>query len=215
MTESRLKSLAFATVLAIVLIVIVRSQLGDETFVCDTGECTLGSGSRWLATGAAFSLPFLATAGFRWSGMLERNDRLDPVAKWSVPDAEQILEVLAVLGAGFLAYRLALGGPSIELDEVGRINQWANDVRNFRLEDGAPSTDLVPSRLTWFLIGSIFMLPFAFSFGSVVGREFFGYRRRKAQAAANGTYEHHIDLDEGPDIDLDLDTDDREILELD
>ena len=207
-----MKSLAFASVLTIVLIVVVRSQLGGETFVCETGECTLGSGSRWLATGAVFSLAFLATAGFRWSAMLERNDRLDPLAKWSVPDAEQILEVVSVFIAGFLAYRLALGGPSIELDEVGRINQWANALRNFRLEDGAPSTDLVPSRLTWFLIGSILMLPFGFSFGSVIGREFFGYRRRKAQAAEGGAYEHHIDLDEGPDIDLD--TDDREILEL-
>lgn len=56
--------------------------------------------------------------------------------------------------------------------------------------------------------------PLAKRFGSVVGREFFGYRRRNAQAAANeGAYEHHIDLDEGPDIDLD--EPEREMLELD
>ncbi len=171
--------------MAAVLTIVVRSQFGEETFLCDGSRCELGSGTRWLLTGVALFGSFIATAGFRWSSMLERRGSLDPSAKWAVPDAEQILEVLSVIGAGLVTYWLVLNGPSIESVEVRQVNQWANDLRNFRLEENTASTVLVPSRRTWFLIGGVLSLPFAFSFGAMVGREFFGRRRRKATIAAH------------------------------
>lgn len=185
-----------------VLTFFVRRIFGDETFICDGSECTLGSGPRWLLTGVAFFGPFLAVAGFRWSEMLERRGRLAPEAKWQIPDAEQILEIVTVILAGLLTYWLVLNGPSTELVEGGRLNGWANDVRNFRREEGTPETELVPSRLTWFIIGGLLSVPFLFSFGSMIGREWFGRRRRKGHS-----------LDDEDDFDS-TDDDEGEIFEL-
>lgn len=181
---------------SLALTLLVRSRFGEETFLCDGSTCVLGSGTRWLLTGVAVLGTFIGTAGFRWSSMLERRGSLDPLAKWPVPDAEQILEILSVIGAGVATYWLLLNGPSIESVDVRQVNEWANDVRNFRLEENTASTNLVPSRQTWFLIGGVLSLPFAFSFGAMVGREFFGRRRRKAMKAANAQARADFDAHE-------------------
>ncbi len=162
------------------LTIVVRSQFGEETFLCNGSACVLGSGTRWLFTGVAIASAFVGTAGYRWSARLERRGRLDPTTKWAVPDAQEIVEVLFVILAALATYWLVLNGPSIERLEVRQVNQWANDLRNFRLEENTVATDLVPTSRTWFVVGAILATPFAFSFGAMIGREFFGWRRRKA-----------------------------------
>ena len=192
-----------------VLTFVIRSRFGDEVFVCDGERCSLGSGTKWLATGLSLIVPFLAALGFEWSRMLERRNMLDPTTKWAVPDAEQIFEGLAVLIAGLFTYWLVLNGPASEGVEVRQVNAWANDLRNFRLEDGEPSTTLVPARTTWFVIGAALAVPFFFSFGSMIGREVFGRQRRKAMRGES------IDDNEfGDESDLDLDLDEDSLGEL-
>ena len=39
----------------------------------------------------------------------------------------------------------------------------------------------VPSRLTWFTVGAVLGAPLMFSFGNMVGREWYGRKRRQAQ----------------------------------
>lgn len=182
LTTTHLKSLGFATVLSVALTVVVRSQFGVETFQCEGSTCELGSGTRWVLTGLVIVGSFIIAGGFLWSARLEARGNLDPLANWTIPDAQQIVEVVFVIGAGLATYWLALNGPSIEGEDVRQVNQWANDLRNFRSESAA-TTNLVPARLTWFIIGGALATPFAFSFGTMVGREFYGRRRRKASAA--------------------------------
>ena len=102
----------------------------------------------------------------------------------AIPDGEQILEVLSVLAAGLFTYWFIRNGPVIEparpLD-IGRPNTWALDIRNFRLEDGERALTEVPTTRSWFLMGAVLGAPFAISFGSMLGREFYGWRRRRAQ----------------------------------
>lgn len=230
MSTSRLKSLAFATIAAVVLTIVVRSQFGEESFFCDGSVCELGSGTRWLLTGLVVVGTFIGTAGFRWSAMLERRGSLDPAAKWAIPDAEQIIEVATVIGAGLASYWLLLNGPSIEADDVRQVNQWANDLRNFRREENTAPTDLVPTSFTWFVVGGVLSLPFAFSFGSMIGREFFGRRRRKLQRSTAAPTETEpfvagapmlgraaIDVDdhEFPQADADLNEFDLDNFDLD
>lgn len=178
---------AIAVLASLILTLQVHGRTGDETFICeDVGECALGSGWSWLLTGAALTGPFLALLGAAWERRQHYRDRLGPFAHRAIPDGQQIGEVLGVLGAGLLSYWLIRNGPSIEpatpLD-IGRVNNWALDVRNFRLEDGAPEVTTVPSRFSWFLIGAVLFAPFGLSLGTMLGREFYGRRRRKAQRA--------------------------------
>ncbi len=180
---------AIAVLASLVLTWQVHGRTGDETFLCaDVSECALGSGWSWMLTGATLTGPFLALAGAAWERRQHYLDRLGPFAHRAIPDGQQIGEVLGVLVAGLLSYWLVRNGPSIEpatpLD-IGRLNRWALDVRNFRLEDGATQITTVPSRLSWFLVGGVFFAPFALSFGTMLGREFYGRRRRKAQQAVD------------------------------
>ncbi len=224
------KYFGFGFVVSLLLTIFVRSRFGEEVFVCDGSDCAGSSGTKSLLTGLAFIGPLVAAAGFTWSSMLHQRGRLVPTAKWAVPDFEQIFEVLGVLAAGLASYWLILNGPSIEAVEVRQVNQWANDLRNFRAEEGTPTTDLVPSTVTWFVIGAVLSAPFWLSFGAMLGRETIGRRNRKEAAVAalavpprqsggsftlepgelkelsratDETAEHAIDLDEpGYHIDL-------------
>ena len=128
---------AFTAIVAAVLTWQVHSRLGDETFQCpDVGECTLGSGLSWLLTGAAVPGAILAVLGAAWSRRLHNRNKLGPFVRSYIPDGEQILEVLGVLGAGLFTYWFVRNGPSIEpalpLD-IGRPNTWAIDVQNLSL----------------------------------------------------------------------------------
>jgi len=193
---------------ALVLTWQAHARTGDETFVCtDVGECALGSGWSWLLTGAALAGPFIALLGAAWERRQHYRNRLGPFAHRAIPDGQQIGEVLGVLGAGLLTYWLVRNGPSIEpatpLD-IGRANSWALDVRNFRLEDGANEVTSVPNRRSWFLIGAVLFAPFAMSFGTMLGREFYGRRRRKAQKAQDSSVDLRESNDDGDEVELDL-----------
>ena len=180
---------ALAALSALLLTWQVHSRTGDETFQCiDVGDCSLGSGLSWLLTGVTITGSVLALVGAAWSRRLHNKNKLGPFAHSHIPDGEQILEILAVLGAGLFTYWFVRNGPSIEPAlpiDIGRPNTWALDVRNVRLADGAAEVTSVPSRLSWFIVGSVLGAPFALSFGSMISREFYGLRRRKAQRAAD------------------------------
>lgn len=170
----------------------LHSRAGNETFKCDGGDvCELGSGLSWLSTGPALIGPFIALLGFSWSRRLHRRARLGPFSYRAIPDSEQMLEVCAVLGAGLLTYWLLANGSMIESVDVGRPNTWLLDVQDITSDE--PIDDLVPTRSTWFAIGVVLSAPFAFSFGSMLGREWYGRRRRSAQ---------NLDADTSEVIDL-------------
>lgn len=190
---------AIAALSALILTWQVHARTGDETFICqDVGSCSLGSGGSWLLTGVTLTGPFIAALGVAWSRRHHNNARLGPFAYRAVPDGEQIFEILAVLGAGLFTYWFVRNGPSIEPAEpldIGRVNGWALDIRNLRLEDGAAEVTSVPSRLAWFIIGTALGAPFAMSFGTMAGREFYGFRRRRAQRNADDSVELEDDAD--------------------
>jgi len=177
----------------------VRGRYGDETFICDTGaQCDLGSGLTWLLTGITSIGPFIALAGFMWSRRLHHKERLGPFSSRAIPDGEQILEVLMVIGAIGASYWLMLNGPAIEPVTIGRPNTWAEWLREFRAPDQLTAADQakldeVPSRRTWFLIGTLLGAPLMLSLGTMLGREWYGRKRRKAQREA-GEHDDHIDL---------------------
>ena len=98
-----------------------------------------------------------------------------------------------MLGAGLITYWLLLNGPSIEAVEVRQVNQLATSLREFRLEAGEPVTNLVPSRLTWFVIGAVLSGPFWFSFGSMIGRELYG--RRYSTLDSSSQQPAHVEED--------------------
>ncbi len=209
MSSPKSKTFIIAAVIAVVLTIFMRSRFGDEVLLCEGQPCDLGSGTKWLATGLSLIGPFFAAAGFEWARLLENRNMLDPRAKWAVPDAEQILEGLAVLLAGLFTYWLILNGPANEGVDVRQVSAWANDLRNFRLEEGLPETNLVPARTTWFVIGAALAVPFFFSFGSMLGREVFGRQRNTAMAgesiADDGEADDDSDgsgPDDGPDLEL-------------
>jgi hypothetical protein len=154
------------------------TRAGNETFICDSGLCELGSGLSWLLSGAMLTGPFVALLGVLWSRWLHQNDKLGPFSFQAVPDGEQIAEVLAVLGAGLASYWIATRGPTIEAVEVSAPNSWVSG----RLDESGK--DLVPTRTAWFLIGAVLFAPFAFSFGSMAGREWYGRIRRRSFDAA-------------------------------
>jgi len=224
------KALPLALIAAFFATRRVRGRFGDETFLCDTGsQCDLGSGMTWLLSGVTILGPFIAVAGFMWTRRLHHSNRLGPFSHRYIPDGEQILEVLAVLAAAAISYRLILGGPSIEwvspsgdLTLATRPNQFAQWLREFRAPDilDADARDKlgkVPSRRTWFLIGTIFGGPFMFGLGSMLGREWYGRKRRKAQredgVAGDDDASDQIDFTERsetgrstPDLDLTAET---------
>ncbi len=182
-------SSVIAVVAAVLLTWQVGMRTGEETFVCpDIGDCVQGSGWASLLRGVTITGPFIALLGAAWSRRLHNNGRLGPFSYRAIPDGEQILEVLTVLLAGLFTYWFVRNGPSIEparpLD-IGAPNTWALDIRNVRQPDGTPEITDVPSGLSWFIIGAVLFAPFAGSFGAMLGREFYGRRRRKAQREAD------------------------------
>ena len=178
-------SAVIAIIAAVLLTWQVGARTGEETFLCpDLGECVLASGLASALTGMAITGPFIALLGAAWSRRLHNNGRLGPFSYRAIPDSEQIVEVLTVLLAGLFTYWFVRNGPSIELArpvDIGAPNTWALDIRNVRRPAGTPEVNSVPSRLSWFIIGSVLFAPFAGSFGAMLGREFYGRRRRKAQ----------------------------------
>jgi len=178
-------STAIAVFAALILLWQVRSRTGTETFVCtDVGDCELGSGWRSLFSAIAITGPFIALLGAAWSRRLHNDGRLGPFSYRTIPDGEQILEVCAVLLAGLFTYWFIRNGPSIEParpEDISDPNTWARNIRNLRQPDGTPEITTVPSRLNWYLIGLMLGAPFAASFGAMLGREFYGRRRRIAQ----------------------------------
>ena len=203
-------SAALAVIAALILTWQVRSRTGEETFECpDVGECVLGSGWNSLLTGMAITGPFIALLGAAWSRRLHNNGRLGPFSYRAIPDSEQIVEVLTVLLAGLFTYWFIRNGPSIEparpLD-IGAPNTWALDIRNVRQPDGTAEITSVPSRLNWFIVGTVLFAPFAGSFGAMAGREFFGRRRRKAQRHLDEGTEENAELvgDVGDETLIDL-----------
>ncbi len=217
------KTLPISIIVAFIATRWVHGRYFDETFVCDTGErCDLGSSMSWLLTGISAVGPFIALAGFFWSRHLHHQNRLGPFSSRAIPDTEQILEVLFVIGAMLATYWLMLNGPSIEFVEPtrdltldDRPNQLAQWLRDFRAPDildadAREKLEQVPSRRTWFLIGIILGGPFAYSLGTMLGREWYGRKRRKAQEEAGDAGDDasdQIDLTglggrSTPDIDL-------------
>ncbi len=165
MLSKRPQLFAIATAVAIILTFIVRSRFENE--------------AQTLLTGAALFGPIIIAAGMTWTDELAKRDKAGPHSKWAVPDFEQILEGVAVLGAGLLTYWLLQNGPSTDGELTG-LNALANDIRNFRREDGTPVSNLVPNGTTWFVIGVILSGPFFFSFGSMLGREILSRADRRS-----------------------------------
>ncbi len=191
------KALPIAVIVSFVATRRVRGRFEDETFVCDTGaECELGSSLEWLLTGITSIGPFIAVLGFMWSRRLHHQDRLGPFSYRAIPDVEQILEVLGVLAAAGATYWLMLNGPSIGLVSTTgdqaiewlptRAAEWLREFRAPDVMDAEAREKLtrVPSRRTWFFSGLLLGAPFMFSLGSMLGREWYGRKRRKAQREA-------------------------------
>ena len=187
-----IKTLPIAFFSALVATRLVHGRAGDESFVCDGTACELGSGTSWLFTGVALLGPFIALGGFFWARYLHQTERLGPFNHRAIPDGEEIVEVLWVLGAALVSYWLILNGPSIEPVRVGGVNEWAARLREFRLADEATRDQVanamrVPSRFSWFLVGVVLGSPFMFSLGSMLGREWYGSRRLRAEQAEAAT----------------------------
>lgn len=173
MLSNRTQLFSVAAAVAIVLTLVVRLQVDQE--------------ARALLTGATFTGPFFAAAGVSWSDELGKRGLVGPRAKFTVPDFEQIFEGLAVLLAGLVSYWLLLNGPSHNPGELTGLNSLANDLRNFRREDGTSITNLAPTGFTWFVIGIILSAPFWFSFGSMAGRELIMRDQRQSGAPERGS----------------------------
>lgn len=180
-----LRALPVALIVGLLLTWMVHRRAGDEQLICATGEiCSLGSGGSWLLTGVALPGALVALAGFAWSRHLHRRDRLGPFSRRAIPDGEQILEVISVLAAGWFSWWLIRNGGSIEaadIDELARPNSWLIEARDIRSDE--PIDRFIPDRSTWFLVGAVLAAPFAFSLGSMIGREWYGRIRRSAQDA--------------------------------
>lgn len=170
-----------AVIAALILHSIVTSRTGTETFQCVSGVCELDSGFRSLLRGMAIVGPGITALGFAWSRWQHQRNTLGPFADRWIPDGEQIFEVLATLAAGLFTYWYIRNGPAVEAVDVGAPNSWARSIRNFNQPEGTPPADLVPTVRSWFLIGAALVTPFAMSFGSMLGREFYGLVRRRSQ----------------------------------
>ena len=188
-----LKTLPVAAVVAFITTRLVRGWTGSETFLCGETDCVFDSGSAWLPTGATVIGPFIAVLGFMFTRRLHYRDRLGPFSHRAIPDSEQILEVLGVLGAGALTYWVLHNGPMTDAVDIGSLSSLAADILG---ENDVPSP-FVPSRRTWFAIGAILGAPFAFSLGSMLGREWYGRKRRQAEGRLATTEPAGDDLAEG------------------
>jgi hypothetical protein len=189
------KTLPIAAVIALITTLLVRGWAEANTFLCDESRCAFDAASTWLPSGVTIVSPFIAVLGFMFARRLHYRDRLGPFSHRAIPDSEQILEVLSVLGAGALSYWVLRNGPTIEAVDIGRINVLAADILG---ENDVPSL-LVPDGRSWFAVGAILSAPFAFSLGSMLGREWYGRKRRKAQDQL-ATTDHSDGDGEGDDF---------------
>ena len=162
---------------ALMMTWVVHRRGGDEVFLCEGSRCALGSGASWFFTGMTFIGAWFVFAGALWTQRAERRGYRGPHGRRLIPDSEEIIEVLWVLAAAYLSYRILKGGPSIEAIDVRRPNTWLLDSRGFG-DNGEP---LVPSRRAWFFAGALLSSPFAFSFGGALAREWYAYQDRKSE----------------------------------
>ena len=162
---------AAALIATVVLVALVHSRAGDELAVCEGEPCPLGSGASWIWTGAAVAAPACVWAGLAWTRRLHRRNDLGPFAHRAIPDVEEIAEILMVVIAIGISYLLIRNGPAVPIVEATWPNSWLTE----RLGREGRYW-LVPSRSTWFLVGSLMAAPLAFSFGTAIGREWFGRR---------------------------------------
>ena len=161
-------------VLAIVLVVaIVHARGGNERAICGSDPCEVGSSLSWLATGAAVTAPPLAWAGVAWARRLHDREDLGPFAKRSIPDIEEMAELAWFVLSVVLVYLVIRNGPTIPIIDPSWPNTWLDGRLGTEL-----GRDLVPSRLSWFLVGSLLTSPAAFSAGTAAGREWYGRRGR-------------------------------------
>jgi len=174
-------ALVITLVTALVLRSIVGSRTGTETFMCESGVCTMDSALASALNGVTLLGPFIVLLGFVWSRRQHKKGRLGPFANRTIQDGEEIFEVFLVLAAGIFTYWYIRNGPSIEAVDIGAPNTWAQSIKDFRREDGVPATDLVPTGRAWFIIGTALVSPFALAFGTLLGREFYGIFRRRDQ----------------------------------
>lgn len=160
----------------------VHERMGDETVRCPDApqtECTVGSGASWILTGIAITAPLLVHLGWRWSARLYRQRKLDPLRRMIIPDYEEILEIVAFVLAVAASVWIVRNGPQFALVDGGFPNSWFGRSLGTR-HAGIP---LVPTRGAWFVVGALVSAPFTFSLGAALGREWFGHKRRQAEAA--------------------------------
>lgn len=166
-----------AVVTGVVLALLVHIWGGDEVALCDGAartSCPIGSGASWTWTSALLFAPLFALGGFLWTDQLHRTNQLGPFAYAPIPDWEELLEGIAVLVAALMSYLVIRVGPKTPMVDTS----WMNSLLSGHLGTEA-GADLVPSRRSWFVVGAILSAPFAFSFGSAVGREWFRWKRRR------------------------------------
>lgn len=173
-TQQRAITAAGVLATSLILTAIVHQRGGDELIRCETGECAVGSGASWIWTGITLVAPWVVTGAFLRARWLHQRGRLGPFSKRLVPDIEEIVEIISVLVVAYLGYRLIRGGWTFPIIESGRPNEFLEG--HLGRESGLP---LVPTRTTWFLFGALVSSPFAFAFGAMAGREWYGWRRRR------------------------------------
>jgi hypothetical protein len=179
MTTSRWLPVPLVALATLIAVWQVHARTGDDTIICDAGECDIGSGASWLLTGIALTAPTLVHLGFRWTARQYRSGRLDPLRRITVPDYEEILEIAAVLVTIAISIWIVRSGPHVTLVQGGFPNTWLGEWLG-TAERGLP---VVPSRGAWFVVGALVSAPFSVALGATVGREWFGRKRRKLEAA--------------------------------
>ncbi len=182
----------------------VHARAGDETIRCVDApqtECMVGSGASWLLTGITITAPTLIHLGWRWTARLNRQKKLDPLRRLVIPDYEEILEIVSVVLALAASVWIIRSGPTFGLVDGGFPNTWLGESLGTQARD----VPLVPTRGAWFLIGALMSAPFSFAAGSAVGREWFGWKRRRgtdslAEASSEAT---ETDTEDAETLDLD------------
>ena len=172
LTLLRFRGALVALIAALILVVIVQAQSGDEFIACAEGRCSIGSGLSWLLTGMTLMFPVAALAGGAWTSRLHSQNRLGPFSARRIPDIEEMAEVLSVLAAFAVAYFVVRSGPKMPMLDAQWPNSWLDGHLGER--DG---TALVPTRTSWFLVGLLTSAPFGFAFGTAAGREWFAWKR--------------------------------------
>ena len=156
----------------------VHARTGDETIRCVDApqtECTVGSGWSWILTGIAITAPTLVHLGWRWTARLHRQNKLDPLRRLVIPDYEEILEIVSVVVTVAISIWIVRSGPTHGLVDGGFPNTWLGE----SLGTQARNVPLVPTRGAWFFVGALVSAPFSFAAGSAIGREWFGWQRRR------------------------------------